>query len=104
MAESYPYERLRKSIEVNTADIADIREEVAVLKARMSEHGALCPYREDIARARNNLARIAILEQDVRELMEGQAKAAVINGIITAVITALLTSGMMLLITRVLGG
>lgn len=79
------------------------REEIVALKQQVQSHVLACPYREDIARARNNLARIGTIEEEVDRLKEMNARYTVMNGIITSIITAAMTTGLMILIQRLVG-
>jgi hypothetical protein len=51
---------------VTLRDLTELQGAIERLTALIETEGARCPYREDIGRARNNVARLVSVEERVR--------------------------------------
>jgi hypothetical protein len=78
-------------------ELANIREQLnqidsrlARVEALVSVHNATCPYREDIARARNNNDRIKILEEQINDMRLTSARNGAMFGGVVALISSIL--------------
>lgn len=88
-------EATRKELEGLRDEVQRLRETVAQLAALQSTEAQRCPYREDIARSRNNIAWMKELEGRLRDVEVRVAGIASIAGIATGVITSIVTHFLM---------
>jgi hypothetical protein len=65
-----------------------VLQRLAAIETLIQTEAARCPYREDIARARNNIQRVIALEDIVNGVRLDLARAGAVGGGVVGIIVA----------------
>lgn len=83
-------------------ELAEIRERIARIEALLSQHGALCPNREIIAKAANNIEKLEELERTFQAFRLEITRGGMMGGFAGSGLIALL-SGVIMALGKALG-